>query len=134
MFSINLIDSISGWSSPHNFVMFSIRPLEIISFVVDFQQLRPTLLRRKAPSCSFMVEVDVIFSVLSIPLFCSRGIVMLLSSPIILFYQDHVLFHAYPFNRGVVSSLQVPFILSSLAPLFSRSAAEFCFLASLQSK
>ena len=36
VFLIKLIDSISGWSSPHNFGMFSLRPLEVISFVVDF--------------------------------------------------------------------------------------------------
>ena len=33
-------------------------------------------------------------------------------------------FRAYPFNRSVVSSLQVLFILSSLASLFSRSAVK----------
>ena len=51
---------------------------------------------------------------------------MLLSSPITSFCKDHVLFLAYPFNRSVVSSFQVLFILSSLASLFNRSAVRIC--------
>ena len=35
-------------------------------------------------------------------------------------------FLAYPFNRSVVSSLQVLFILSSLASLFNSSAVRIC--------
>ena len=36
-------------------------------------------------------------------------------------------FHAYPFNRSVVSSLQVLFILSSLASLFNRSVVRIWY-------
>ena len=35
-------------------------------------------------------------------------------------------FHAYPFNRSVVPSAQVLFILSSFVSLFNRSAARIC--------
>ena len=55
---------------------------------------------------------------------------MLLSSLIMSNCEDHVLFHAYPFNRRVVSSIQVLFILSSLASLFNRSAAQILPLSS----
>ena len=48
---------------------------------------------------------------------------MLLFSLIISNCEDHV-FLAYPFNRSVVSSLQVLFILSSFPLSISRSAAQ----------
>ena len=51
---------------------------------------------------------------------------MLLSSPVTLLCQDHVLFLVYPFSRSVVSSAQVLFILSSLVSLFNRSVVRIC--------
>ena len=47
-------------------------------------------------------------------------------SPIFLFGQDRVLFSVYPFNRSVVPSAQVLFILSSLASFLNRSAVRIC--------
>ena len=83
------------------------------------QQLCSNLLFKDALSNSFEVEHVVFFSVLFIAFFhFSRGIVMMLSSLIISYCEDHVLSFAYPFNRSVVSSLQFLFILSSFL-LFS---------------
>ena len=48
---------------------------------------------------------------------------MLLFSLIISNCEDHI-FRAYPFNRSVVSSLQVLFILSSFPLSISRSATQ----------
>ena len=51
---------------------------------------------------------------------------MLLFSVVISNCEDHVSFRAYPFNRSVVPSAQVLFILSSLASLLNRSAVQSC--------
>src|SRR4051812_33828679 len=59
-----------------------------------------------------------------LPFFCSGGIVMLLSLTHHLVLPRSCFFRAYPFNRSVVSSLQVLFILSSFPSSFRRSAAQ----------
>ena len=51
---------------------------------------------------------------------------VVLFNPSSRFIKDHVLSFAYPFNRSVVSSAQVLFILSSLVSLFNQSADRSC--------
>ena len=126
LISIQLIDSVSGWSSPYNLGMFSLRPLEIISFVVDFQQLRSTL-HKSALSRSVVRDVGAPIAVLFILFFVrSGGIVILLSSSHHLVLPSSCYFLAYPFKRCVVFSFQVLSILSSLASLFNQSAIRIC--------
>ena len=94
-----------------------------------FKQLRSILLLKDALSNSFMVG-DVGFILCSIHsnyitiMLCFRrhGDVALFTHHLELW--GSCSFHAYPFNRSVVTSLQVLFILSSFPSSFSRSAAQ----------
>ena len=91
-----------------------------------FQQLRSILLCKDA----FQVHLWQKLS-FSSPFLYPNGLTSILSlrrhCDVVLFTHHLVLwgscsFHAYPFNRSVVSSLQVLFILSSFASLFNLSA------------
>ena len=104
----NPLFSVSGRILPHVLRSFSISPLQAYSFRCwFFQQLRSNLLGRVLSkiicgrSCHFLLHPFI--PTIQLLFFHSGGIVMLLSSPITLFCQDHVLFLAYPFNRSVVS-------------------------------
>ena len=128
--SIQSIVSSSGRISPHNFEMFFISPLQAYSFRCWFSNNSTiTFLEGCSPS-SFVAEVGIFFSILSFQW-----------SIFYYFYQRHFdvalfthhlelwgscSFHLYPFNRSVVSSSQVLFILSSFASLFNRSAVWIC--------
>src|SRR4051812_27944691 len=92
-----------------------------------FQQFPSNLLSRMLSklNCgrSWHLLLHSFITMIYLPFFCSGGIVMLLSSTHHLVLPRSCFFRAYPFNRSVVSSLQVLFILSSLASLFNQSAA-----------
>ena len=105
----------------------SIIPLQTYPFVVGFPT---TPFNSSLQGCfpsSFVTEVGIFFFIL-----------LFQWSIFYSFFQRHCdvalfthhlelwgscSFHAYPFNRSVVSSLQVLFILSSFPSSFSRSAA-----------
>ena len=115
------IVSISGRLSPHSFEMFSISPLQAYSFRCwFFQQLHSNLLGRVLSkiiggrSWHFLLRSFPSINLSSI--LSSGGIVMLLSSPIISFCQDHILFMLTHLT-GVLSSHSSSFILLSLASL-----------------
>ena len=63
LFSIQLIDFVSGWSSPHNLGTFSLRPLEIISFVVGFPATPFDPSPKDVSSSSFVKEIAIFFSI-----------------------------------------------------------------------
>ena len=65
-------------------------------------------------------------SIIYLLFFCFGGIVMLLFSTHHLVCLRSCSFHDCPFNRSVVSSAQVLFILSSLTSIFNRSAIQIC--------
>ena len=106
--SSNQLFFVSGRLSPHHFEMFAISPHQACAFRCWFfnnsiqsffaRMLSKFICGRNCHFllCPFIPTILLLF-------FCSGGIVMLLSSLIILFCQDHVLFLAYPFNRSVVS-------------------------------
>ena len=119
LLSIQSIVSVSGRISPHNFQKFSKSPLQAYSFRCWFSN-NPviTFLEGCFPS-SFVAEVGIFFSILlfqwsTFYSFVPEALWCCSLHPSTRFCQDHVLFFDYPFNRSVVSSLQVLFILSSL--------------------
>ena len=122
------IVSVSGRLSPHNFEKFSISPLQAYSFRCWFSNNSViTFLEGCFPS-SFVAEVGIFFSILLFQwsifysFFRRHCDVALFTHHLELW--GSCSFHAYPFNRSVVSSLQVLFILSSFPSSFSRSAAQ----------
>ena len=125
---------VSGRLSPHNFELSSISPLQAYSFRCWFSNNSViTFLEGCFPS-SFVAEVGIFFSILlfqwSIFYYFFRR-----HCDVALFTHHLELwgscsFRAYPFNRSVVSSFQVLFILSSHASLFNRSVARILPLSS----
>ena len=92
--------------------MYSIRPYQAYSFrCLVLQQLRSSLLLRIPSqdlfgrSWHFLLISPI--SIIYLLFFCFGGIVMLLSSTLLLVLSGSCSFHAYPFNRSVVSSFQV---------------------------
>ena len=105
------------------------KPIISLCFsLLIFQQLRSILLCKDAFPRSFVAEVGIFFSILLFQwsifysFFRRHGDVALFTHHLELW--GSCSFHAYPFNRSVVSSLQVLFILSSFPSSFSRSAAQ----------
>ena len=131
-----VIVSVSGRLSPHNFEMFSISPLQYYSFCCWFFPNNPvvTFLEGCFPR-SFVAEIGISFSILLFQwsifysFFQRQCDVALFAHHLELWRSCS--FRAYPFNRSVVSSLQFLFILSSFPSLFYRSAFQilsFLFL------
>ena len=120
--------SVSGGLSPHNFEKFSISPLQAYCFRCWFSNNSVLTFLEGGFLSSFVEEVGIFFSILlfqwSIFYYFFRR-----HCDVALFTHHLELwgscsFLAYPFNRSVVSSLQVLFILSSFPSSFSRSAAQ----------
>ena len=124
--SIQSIVSVSGRISPQFWDVFHKPTTSLLFSLLVFQQLRSILLLKmlfkliSGKRCFLLRYFDFILTFVPEALWCCS------LRPIILFCQDHVLLLAYRFNRSVVSSLQVLFILSSLASLFNRSAVRIC--------
>ena len=128
--SIKSMVSISGRLSPHSLEMFSISPLQAYSFRCWFSNNSViTFLEGCFPS-SFVAEVGIFFSILLFQwsifysFFRRHCDVALFTHHLELW--GSCSFHAYPFNRSVVSSAQVLFILSSCLSLVNRSAVRIC--------
>ena len=124
--SIQSIVFVSGRISPHNFEKFSIIPLQVYSLRCWFSNNSViTLLEGCSPS-SFVAEVGIFFSILSFQRYIFYSFfrrhcdVSLFTHHLELW--GSCSFRSYPFNRSVVSSSQVLFILSSFPSLFYRSA------------
>ena len=115
LISIQSFVSVSGGLSPHNFEMFSISPLQAYSFRCWFSNNSViTFLEGCFPS-SFVAEVGIFFSILLFQwsifysFFRRHCDVALFTHHLELW--GSCSFRAYPFNRSVVSSLQVLFHL-----------------------
>ena len=137
LISIQSTVSVSGGLSPHNFEMCSISPHQACSFRCWFSNNSViTFLEGCFPS-SFVAEFAIFFYILLFQwsifyyFFRRHCDVALFTHHLDLW--GSCSFRAYPFNRSVVSSLQVLFILSSLASLFNWSAARILYSYSLSS-
>ena len=98
--------------------------------LLDSQQLRSTLLL-KMPCRALLWQILAFSSPFlsfnyQLLFFRSGGIVLLFSSTHLLVLSRSCSFHDCPFNRSVVPSAQVLFILSSLVSLFNRSVDRSC--------
>ena len=128
LISSQSIVSVSGGISPHNFEKFSISPLQAYSFRCWFSNNSVLTFLEGCFSRSFVAEVGIFFSVLLFQwsiffsFFRRHGDVALFTHHLELW--GSCSFHAYPFNRSVVSSLQVLFILSSFPSSFTQSVAQ----------
>ena len=107
----------------------SISPLQAYSFCCWFSNNPVTTFLEGFFPSSFVAEVGIFFSILLFQwyifysFFRRHGDVALFTHHLELW--GSCSFCAYPFNRQSVLSLQVLFILSSLASLFNRSAIRF---------
>ena len=142
----NLLFSVCGGISPHNFGMFSISPLQAYSFRCWFSNHSVITFLAGCFTSSFVVEVGIFFSILLFQWsifysFFRRHCDVALFNPSscfvkIMFNSFHLQSECCPnyiilipslscFNRNVVSSAQVLFALSSLASLSTGVLSEF---------
>ena len=122
--SIQLTVSIGGRLSPHHFEMFSISPQQAWASCCWFSNnsarfFFARMLSKLTCGKSCHLYPNDLTSILSLRRHCD---VVLFTHHLVLW--GSCSFHAYPFNRSVVSSLQVIFILSSFPSSFSQSAAQ----------
>ena len=116
---------VSGRISPQVLKCFNKPTTSLFVSLLVFQQPRCNLLGRVL-SKLIVAEVGIFFFILLFQwsifysFFQSHCDVALLTHSRV--WSRSCSFRAYPFNRSVVSPLQVLFILSSLASLFNRSA------------
>ena len=132
------IVSVSGRFSPHNFEMFSISPQQACAFRcwLSNNSVKSYFARMLSKficgkSCHFLLRPFYPNNLASILSFRRHCDVALFTNHLVL--SRSCSFRAYPFNQSVVSSLQVLFILSSLASLFNRSVARILYSYSLSS-
>ena len=126
LISIQSFVPVGGRSSPHNFEIFSISPLQAYSFRCWFSNNSViTFLERCFPS-SFVAEIGIFFFILLSQWSIFYSFFRRHSD--VAHFTHHLelwgscSFDAYPFNRRVASSIQVLFILSSFASFLNRRA------------